>query len=49
MTTRATKTTPSFLRLFLGGFALGAVALVSVQAVQADEASLIPAAYAATR
>ena len=28
-----TQTKPSFLRLFLGGFAIGAVALVSVQAV----------------
>ena len=44
-----TKTKPSFTRLFLGGFALGAVALVSVQAAQADSPSLIPAASAATR
>ena len=43
-----TKAKPSFIRLFLGGFAIGAVALVSVQAVKADEA-VIPAAYAATR
>ena len=44
-----TKAKPSFLRLFLGGFAIGAVALVSVQAVQADDQQLIPAAHAATR
>lgn len=43
-----TKAKPSFLRLFLGGFAIGAVALVSVQATQSDE-SVLPAAYAATR
>ena len=43
----STKTKPSFLRLFLGGFAFGAVAMVSVAAVQADE-SVIPAAHAAT-
>jgi len=43
-----TKAKPSFLRLFLGGFAIGAVALVSVQAIHADE-PVIPAAYAATR
>ncbi|WP_156347027.1 hypothetical protein [Sphingomonas sp. Leaf33] len=41
------KTKPGFLRLFLGGFAFGAVAMVSVAAVQADEA-MIPAAHAAT-
>jgi hypothetical protein len=40
---------PSFLRLFLGGFAIGAVALVSVQVVQADDHAMIPAAHAATR
>ena len=44
-----TKTKPSFLRLFMGGFAIGAVALVSVQAVQADDHAMIPAAHAATR
>ena len=44
-----TKAKPSFFRLFLGGFAIGAVALVSVQAVQADDARVIPAAHAATR
>ena len=44
-----TKPKPSFLRLFLGGFAIGAIALVSVQAVQADEHAMIPAAYAAAR
>lgn len=44
-----TKAKPSFLRLFLGGFAIGAVALVSVQAVKADETAVIPAAYAASR
>lgn len=43
----STKTKPSFLRLFLGGFAFGAVALVSVATVQADE-SVIPSAHAAT-
>lgn len=43
----STKTKPSFLRLFLGGFAVGAVAMVSVAAVHADEA-VIPAAHAAT-
>jgi len=43
-----TKAKPSFLRLFMGGFAFGAVALVSLQAVQSDE-PVIPAAYAATR
>lgn len=44
-----TKAKPSFLRLFLGGFAIGAVALVSVQAAQADPSAMIPAAHAATR
>lgn len=43
----STKTKPSFLRLFIGGFAFGAVAMVSVAAVQADDA-MIPAAHAAT-
>jgi hypothetical protein len=41
------KTKPSFLRLFLGGFAFGAVAMVSVAAVHADE-QVIPSAHAAT-
>ena len=40
---------PSFFRLFLGGFAIGAVALVSVQAAQSDKASIIPAAHALSR
>lgn len=44
-----TKTPPSFLRLFLGGFSVAAVSLVSVQAVQADDAAMIPAAHAAVR
>ena len=44
-----TKAKPSFLRLFLGGFAIGAVALVSVQASSAGIASVIPAAHALTR
>ncbi len=43
----STKTKPSFLRLFLGGFAFGAVAMVSVAVVQTDEA-VIPSAHAAT-
>ncbi len=47
MTTTPPK--PSFLRLFLGGFAIGAVALVSVQAIRADKTAIIPAAYAAAR
>lgn len=42
------KTKPSFLRLFVGGFALGAAALVSVQVVHADDTAMIPAAHAAT-
>jgi hypothetical protein len=45
----ANKSKPSFLRLFLGGFALGAAALVSVQAVQADQPSLVASAHAAVR
>ena len=44
-----TKPQPSFFRLFLGGFAIGAVALVSVQAAEAARPALIPAAHAATR
>lgn len=44
-----TNAKPSFLRLFLGGFAIGAVALVSVQATPADIASIIPAAHALSR
>ena len=43
------KAKPSFTRLFLSGFALGAVALVSTQVAHADDASVTPAAYAATR
>ncbi|URW75248.1 hypothetical protein M9980_11955 [Sphingomonas donggukensis] len=42
------KTKLSFLRLFVGGFALGAAALVSVQVVHADDTALVPAAHAAT-
>lgn len=48
MTKTKTKT-PSFTRLFVGGFALGAVALLGVQAVQAGPQSIISAAHAATR
>lgn len=44
-----TKTKPSFVRLFLSGFTLGAVALVSVQLAQADNAGVVPAARAASR
>lgn len=43
-----TKPQPSFLRLFLGGFAIGAVALVSVTGLDRNDASLIPAAHAQT-
>ena len=43
-----TKQKPSFLRLFLGGFAVGAIALVSVTGIDRDDASLIPAAHAQT-
>ena len=45
--TRTAK--PSFLRLFLGGFAIGAVALVSVQATSQPDIGVIPAAHALTR
>ncbi len=41
--------TPSFMRLFVGGFALGAVALLGVQAAQAGPESIISVAHAATR
>jgi len=44
-----TKAKPSFVRLFLSGFTLGAVALVSVQVAQADASGVVPAAHAATR
>jgi hypothetical protein len=43
-----TKDKPPFLRLFLGGFAIGAVALVSVQATTTGT-GIIPAAHALTR
>lgn len=43
-----TKPQPSFLRLFLGGFAIGAVALVSVTGLDRNDASLIPSAHAQT-
>jgi hypothetical protein len=32
------KTTPSFLRLFMGGFALGAMGMLGVQSAHADSA-----------
>ncbi|MCC2977644.1 hypothetical protein LK533_13275 [Sphingomonas sp. PL-96] len=35
-----THSRPGFLRLFLGGFALGAVALVGVQVTQPAQASV---------
>ena len=40
---------PSFLRNFVGGFALGAALLVGVQVAQAGPESIIPAAQASTR
>lgn len=40
---------PGFVRLFIGGFALGAVALLGVQAVQAGPQSIVSVAQAATR
>lgn len=40
---------PSFMRYFLGGFALGAVALVSVNVAHADDTSVIPSAHVAAR
>jgi demethoxyubiquinone hydroxylase (CLK1/Coq7/Cat5 family) len=40
---------PSFLRLFVGGFTLGAAALVGVQVAQAGPDAIIPAAHAITR
>lgn len=43
------KAKPSFLGLFLGGFTIGAVALVSVQAAQADDRGPVVAPIAATR
>jgi hypothetical protein len=43
------KNPPSFLRLFLGGFALGAAALMSVQAIETGQNPLVPAAQAETR
>ncbi len=42
MTRTAKK--PSFVRLFIGGFVIGAAGLVAVQAAQADVADLPPAA-----
>lgn len=42
----SSKAKPSFLRLFLGGFTAGAVAMVMVAGVHADE-PVIPAAQAA--
>jgi hypothetical protein len=32
------KTTPSFLRLFMGGFVLGAMGMLGVQSAYADSA-----------
>lgn len=41
-----TRSKPSFLRLFLGGFAFGAAALVSVQALTPEQPGWVPAAQA---
>lgn len=38
-----TKAKPSFIRLFMGGFVVGAAALVAVQAAHADGAAAVPA------
>jgi hypothetical protein len=43
------KNPPGFFRLFVGGFALGAAALVSVQAIETGQNPLVPAAQAETR
>ncbi len=43
------KSKPSFLRLFISGFALGVVGLVGFQAAHADRFDLIPAVHAAVR
>lgn len=45
----STKSKPSFLRLFLGGFVLGAVTLVGVQATQAEQPAAAIATHLATR
>ena len=47
MNTQSQK--PGFVRLFIGGFALGAVAILGVQAVHAGPQSIISVAQAATR
>ena len=39
-----TKAKPSFIRLFVGGFVVGAAALVAVQAAQADGTPPAPTA-----
>jgi hypothetical protein len=43
------KTKPSFIRLFLGGFALGAIALGGVQIAHAGPEAISIAAQAHTR
>lgn len=43
------KVKSSFLRNFVGGFALGAALLVGVQVTKAGPEAIVPAAQAATR
>ena len=46
---KSTAKKPGFVSLFLGGFAIGAVGLLGMQAAQADAPGVIPSAYAAAR
>jgi hypothetical protein len=49
MTMKAISRKPSFVSLFLSGFAIGAVSLLGLQAAHSDHPGVIPSAYAATR